>query len=54
VLPSNKAMMAFVGPIVRNDTYIFLAAIVIAVVLVGLGGSRAPMVVPAPPNGPLF
>jgi FTR1 family protein len=41
VLPSNKAMMAFVGPIVRNDTYIFLAAIVIAVVLVGLGGARA-------------
>jgi len=43
VLPSNKAMMAFVGPIVRNDTYIFLAAIVIAVVLVGLGGARPPL-----------
>ena len=45
VLPSNKAMMAFVGPIVRNDTYIFLAAIVIAVVLVGLGASRPPAVI---------
>jgi high-affinity iron transporter len=41
VLPSNKAMMAFVGPIVRHDTTIFLAALVIAVGLVGLG-SRKP------------
>jgi high-affinity iron transporter len=41
VLPSNKAMMAFVGPIVRHDTTIFLAALVIAVALVGLG-SRKP------------
>ena len=40
VLPSNKALMAFVGPIVRHDTYVFLAAIVLAVGLVGLGGSK--------------
>ena len=51
VLPSNKAMMAFVGPIVRNDTYIFLAAIVLAVVLVGLGGARAPAAPPASDDG---
>jgi uncharacterized membrane protein len=42
VLPSNKALMAFVGPIVRHDTYIFLAALVLAVGLVGLGGTRTP------------
>ena len=44
VLPSNKTLMAIVGPIVRHDTYVFLAAIVLAVGLVGLGGSRKPAV----------
>lgn len=40
VLPSNKALMAFIGPIVRHDTYVFLAALVLAVGLVGLGAAR--------------
>ena len=42
-VPSTKALMAFVGPIVRHDTYVFLAALVLAVGLVGLGGKRPPV-----------
>lgn len=41
VLPSNQMLMAFVGPIVRHDTYVFLAALVLAVGLVGLGARKA-------------
>jgi high-affinity iron transporter len=41
-VPSTKALMAFVGPIVRHDTYVFLAALVLAVGLVGLGARRGP------------
>jgi FTR1 family protein len=46
VLPSNKLLMSIVGPIVRHDTYIFLAAIVLAVGLVGLGGTPRKPAVP--------
>jgi FTR1 family protein len=42
VLPSNKLLMSIVGPIVRHDTYIFLAAIVLAIGLVGLGPRATP------------
>jgi FTR1 family protein len=44
VVPSTRPIMAIVGPIVRHDTYVFLAALVLAVGLVGLGGSRSPAV----------
>jgi len=41
VVPSNKLLMSIVGPIVRHDTYVFLAALVLAVGLVGLGARKA-------------
>jgi len=41
VVPSNKLLMSVVGPIVRHDTYVFLAALVLAVGLVGLGARKA-------------
>ena len=41
VVPSNKLLMSVVGPIVRHDTYVFLAALVLAVGLVGLGSRKA-------------
>jgi FTR1 family protein len=47
VLPSNKMLMAVVGPIVRHDTYVFLAALVLAVGLVGLGSRRPAPSAPA-------
>ncbi len=40
ILPSNRTEMAIVGPIVRHDTLIFLATVVIAIALVGFGGSK--------------
>lgn len=39
VIPSTRTMMAIVGPIVRHDTLIFLAALVLALLFVGLGKS---------------
>lgn len=47
VIPSTRALMAAVGPVVRHDTLIFLAALVLALLFVGLGGSRPPAAVPA-------
>jgi len=46
VLPSNKMLMAIVGPIVRHDTYIFLAALVLAIGMVGLGSPPRKPAVP--------
>ncbi len=41
-IPSTRTMMAIVGPIVRHDTLIFLAAIVLALLFVGTSGGRKP------------
>jgi high-affinity iron transporter len=41
-IPSTQAIMAFVGPIVRNDTLIFVGALVLALLFVGLARPTAP------------
>jgi uncharacterized membrane protein len=51
VVPSNKLLMSVVGPIVRHDTYVFLAALVLAVGLVGLGTRKAAPTAGAPGAG---
>lgn len=52
VVPSTKFLMSLVGPIVRHDTYVFLAALVLAVGLVGLGGRRAAPSAASPGDAP--
>ena len=47
VIPSTRTMMAIVGPIVRHDTFIFLAALVLALLFVGLGKADGRPVAPA-------
>ena len=42
IIPSTRSIMAFVGPVVRHDTLIFLGALVLALLFVGLGGSKKP------------
>jgi FTR1 family protein len=51
VLPSSRAEMAIVGPIVRHDTLIFQGAIVLAIALVGFGAPKRPAGA-APPSAP--
>ncbi|MEO6463329.1 MAG: FTR1 family protein, partial [Candidatus Eisenbacteria bacterium] len=52
VIPSTRTMMAVVGPIVRHDTLIFLAALILALLFVGLGKSDGRRPVPATPQAP--
>jgi FTR1 family protein len=49
IVPSNRTIMAIVGPIVRHDTIIFLGALVLALLFVGLGKTDGRKVAPAPP-----
>ena len=56
LIPSTRTMMAVVGPIVRHDTLIFLAALVLALLFVGLGktdGRPAAPAAPVPPDDPV-
>lgn len=41
-IPSTRTLMALVGPVVRHDTLIFLGALVLALLFVGLGGTPRP------------
>ena len=49
LVPSTRTMMAVVGPIVRHDTFIFLAALVLALLFVGLGRTDGRPAAPAAP-----
>lgn len=51
-IPSTRTLMAVVGPIVRHDTIIFLAALVLALLFVGLGRTDGRAAAPAQGAGP--
>jgi FTR1 family protein len=50
IVPSTHTLMALIGPIVRYETWIFLAALVLAIGLVGLGARRDAPTAPYAPG----